>query len=272
MEWEASTRRVSRNRLSAFITTEIVSQVVRGNFAVGETLPSEAVLSATFEVSRPVVREAVKAAELKGLVTSRQGDGTTVRPRHEWDLLDPEVLRVAIDSEEGGRLREEVITLRRHLEVAMLRKAAPLLSPADFAEMGDALDRIDSAHHTSDAMAADAEFHGVIHRVSGDEVGRAIVWRLRKYVRPDATAHNVNPEQYAISTGPIARSSSSCERETLRPRRIAWPCTSPTSGSKPIRCRSTSQHAPRPQRQRGSLSPRPADRCRWRRGLSGRWP
>jgi len=55
-------------------------------------LPSEADLGARFVVSRTVVREAVKLLAAKGMVVSRPKTGTRVRPRADWNLLDPDVL------------------------------------------------------------------------------------------------------------------------------------------------------------------------------------
>ena len=67
--------------------------IERGQYAVGGKLPSEAVLSRDFAVSRSVVREALRGLQALGLTVSRTGRGTFVvsdRPAHNprfGDLL-----------------------------------------------------------------------------------------------------------------------------------------------------------------------------------------
>ena len=49
-------------------------------------------------MSRTVVREAIKVLAAKGLVESRPKVGTFVRPRRDWNLLDPDVLAWQIEA------------------------------------------------------------------------------------------------------------------------------------------------------------------------------
>ena len=53
--------------------------IASGEHAVGAMLPPEKTLCATFGVSRHTIREAIRLIESEGLVTRRQGSGTTVR-------------------------------------------------------------------------------------------------------------------------------------------------------------------------------------------------
>lgn len=73
-----------------------MSDVLSGEMAPGEVLPSERRLAEVLGVSRPVVREALKRLTAAGLVEVRQGDATTVRDyrRHAGlDLLPSLLLR-----------------------------------------------------------------------------------------------------------------------------------------------------------------------------------
>ena len=54
--------------------------ILRGVFPVGSQLPAEELLAERFEVSRHTVREALRQLRADGLVSSRQGSGTTVNP------------------------------------------------------------------------------------------------------------------------------------------------------------------------------------------------
>ncbi len=68
-------------RLGEAIYERIRSGIVNGTYPAGSKLPSETRLCAEFEVSRPVVREALARLRIDGLIASRQGAGTFVRDR-----------------------------------------------------------------------------------------------------------------------------------------------------------------------------------------------
>lgn len=57
----------------------LLSQISAGDFQPDERLPGENELAARFQVSRPVVREALKRLRADGLIYSRQGAGSFVR-------------------------------------------------------------------------------------------------------------------------------------------------------------------------------------------------
>jgi DNA-binding FadR family transcriptional regulator len=61
------------------VFNQISAEVLRGDIAVGESLPSERRLAEVLGVSRPSVREALQRLAHAGLVDVRQGDVTTVR-------------------------------------------------------------------------------------------------------------------------------------------------------------------------------------------------
>ena len=76
-------------RLATAVIDGLVDRLASGALTAGEALPTEPVLCESFDVSRTVVREAVKALEAMGMVSVQQGQGTTVRSLAEWDLTNP---------------------------------------------------------------------------------------------------------------------------------------------------------------------------------------
>src|SRR5215468_11753258 len=87
---------VKRRSVPEEVFEQIVSGVLSGEMAAGETLPSERRLAEVLGVSRPAIREALKRVSAAGLVEVRQGDATTVRDfrRHAGlDLLPRLLLR-----------------------------------------------------------------------------------------------------------------------------------------------------------------------------------
>lgn len=69
---------VSAGKLGDRVYEYILSQIMTGDFAVSERLPSEDELAERMGVSRPVVREALGRLREDGLVTSRRGSGSYV--------------------------------------------------------------------------------------------------------------------------------------------------------------------------------------------------
>ncbi|MBN9058887.1 MAG: FadR family transcriptional regulator, partial [Rhizobiales bacterium] len=67
-----------REKLADILYGQILEQIVSGTFAAGDRLPSENDICKAFEVSRPVVREALQRLQADGLVIARQGAGTFV--------------------------------------------------------------------------------------------------------------------------------------------------------------------------------------------------
>ena len=78
-------------------------RIVRGDLLPGDPLPTD-VDGVETDVSRTVVREAIKVLAAKGLVVSRPKTGTQVRERRYWNLIDPDVLAWRTEAGAGRRL------------------------------------------------------------------------------------------------------------------------------------------------------------------------
>src|ERR1043166_4383006 len=97
-------------RFASLIFEELGPRVIGGTLAGGDVLPTEPALCEEFGFSRTVVREGLKLLEGRGLVRVEQGRGTTVQPRGSWNLLDPDVLRIALDYDDDMSLLDDLIS------------------------------------------------------------------------------------------------------------------------------------------------------------------
>ncbi|MCA1655123.1 MAG: FadR family transcriptional regulator [Pseudonocardiaceae bacterium] len=79
---------IARRSVPDEVFDQILDDVVSGEFAPGEPLPSERKLAEVLGVSRPAVREALQRVAQAGLVEVRQGDATTVRDYRRHASLD----------------------------------------------------------------------------------------------------------------------------------------------------------------------------------------
>src|SRR5437764_12484723 len=83
---------LQRQNLSEQVVRQIGLSIMRNDFKPGDALLSEPELSQQLNISRSVLREALKVLAKKGLITSRPRTGTRVRSRQDWNLLDPDVI------------------------------------------------------------------------------------------------------------------------------------------------------------------------------------
>jgi DNA-binding FadR family transcriptional regulator len=137
--------------------------IVRGDYAPGTIMPTEAALSRQFGVSRSIVREAVKSLAAKGLVESRARIGTRVRDARDWNLLDRDVLGWHFAALPRRRFFNDLFEIRRVFEPAAAALAAEKADAADIDALEKAVVAMETASSDSDAaIDADVAFHRTI--------------------------------------------------------------------------------------------------------------
>jgi GntR family transcriptional regulator, galactonate operon transcriptional repressor len=109
-------------------------RVLSGRLGEGETIDLAA-LGEELDLSLTAIREAVRVLAAKGLVGSRQKRGTYVRPRADWNLLDPDVVGWQIAAGAGEAFFRDLAELRGALEPAAARLAAARRTDQDVADL-----------------------------------------------------------------------------------------------------------------------------------------
>jgi GntR family galactonate operon transcriptional repressor len=140
----------------ATLGREIAQDVI----PVGTALPPEPDLEARFGVGRGVVREVVKTLAAKGLVSVRPRHGTHVLPRHQWSLLDRDVLSWLVGQGEPDReLLLAIQEVRSIIEPAAAALAAQRATSNDRERINAALAAMEASKDHASATAADKAFH-----------------------------------------------------------------------------------------------------------------
>ncbi|HLJ67015.1 MAG TPA: FadR/GntR family transcriptional regulator [Chloroflexota bacterium] len=171
-------------RLSVVVVNDLVDRIVSGTYPTGSLLPPEPSLCQSFDVSRSVVREAVKALEEKGLARARQGHGTLVTSPEEWNLLDPVVLNAAVRHDDSLQILDDLVGVRVALESNMVRIAAQRMTSADFEGLRRLLRQLESEINLPERYKeTDTKYHDYIHRCSGNLLGRTIIRSIHPYAR-----------------------------------------------------------------------------------------
>lgn len=163
------------------VLNAIGQRIISGELAPGDVLPKEDALSEQYEVSRTVIREAVKGLAARGLVMSRPKVGTIVQPRSEWQMLDPAVLEWVATTEADGEFMLHLAEVRLAIEPTVAELAARHASDDDVARIEEAYHKLVEAIDDEDAWAeADLEFHAAIVAAGDNEFLAYIVRALRK--------------------------------------------------------------------------------------------
>ncbi len=150
-------------KLSNYVYEQLFERIVSGEFAEHVRLPSETKLAERFEVSRPVVREALAKLRDDGIVQSRRGSGSFVTHRPDRALL-----RFAPIGGVGDIQR--CLEFRIATEGAASRLAALRRENSDLRALRGALKELDDCIRTDRlGVEADQEFHLAVCEASKND-------------------------------------------------------------------------------------------------------
>lgn len=176
-------------------------------------------LETRYDVSRSVAREVVRVLESMQMVSSRRRVGITVRPRREWNALDPRLIRWRLAGPERASQLRSLSDLRRGVEPVAAGLAASHATPAQCGELTGAVIGMSVTGQAGDLqayLAHDVAFHRVLLEASGndmfaslaDVVAEVLAGRTEHHLMP---AH---PEPAAIRLhGDVAEAVSSHDAE-----------------------------------------------------------
>jgi len=123
-------------RISEEVLSQLKDSILLGKFKSGEKLPSERELTEEFQVSRGVIREAIRILEITGFVTLRQGPagGAFVT-----DLSFDHVGTAFLDLFLANKVSiPELADVRLYIEPEIARLAALSATPEDKKRLTDA--------------------------------------------------------------------------------------------------------------------------------------
>lgn len=143
---------------------QILEQIVSATLQQGEKLPSENQMCRAFQVSRPVVREALRKLQDDGLVEARRGVGSFVRKRPPKGLIE-----YATADSVSGLMRS--FEARMAVESQTARLAALRAGPRELARIEAALEALERAMQSREIpLDADLAFHLAVADASGNDV------------------------------------------------------------------------------------------------------
>jgi DNA-binding FadR family transcriptional regulator len=189
------------------VLDELGTAIVEGRRGPGESDTVDAIVARS-GASRSVVREASRVLVSLGMLTAGRRVGLRVRPRDEWDLLDPQVIRWRLASPDPAARsvqRDELRGLRLAVEPEAARLAAERRTGDEAARLVAVADHLDAAMVRRDADAfldADRRFHGLLLRAAGNgmlaRLRDVVDEALRERTPADAARWEVAPADVAL--------------------------------------------------------------------------
>ena len=169
--------RVRAGRAPERIAARLISLIGDRQLRPGDKLPPERDLAATMQVSRPSLREALRALAMLNIVEIRQGSGTYV------SSLKPEVLIEHLDFVFAldDSTFTELLEARQMLEPGLAAAAATRATDEELAQLRACVSR--AAAHVDDPevfLTADLELHQIISAAARNQITARIMDSLTR--------------------------------------------------------------------------------------------
>jgi DNA-binding FadR family transcriptional regulator len=234
-----------------FLANKLATEIVGGIYPPGTLFPNESELRARFGVSRTALREAFRVLTAKGLIVSRTKVGTRVRPKADWNMLDPDVLAWHLQAALSEDFVTDLFELRQMVEP---QAAALAAQSCDEATLGDIeaayADMVRYQNGSDDLIDADLRFHQTILEATGNHfigalgglIHTALVgsfqlgWESASFMQNDRllqhravldAIRDRNPEQAHAQMAALLRDSVDDVKRALRSRGSASTGASP---------------------------------------------
>lgn len=153
--------RIEHSRTADEVVHQIEVLVLEGILRVGDKLPGERELAKQFDVSRPILREALKVLESRGLLSTQHGGGTFIADVIGQVFTRPVMELIA----RHQKATHDYLEYRREMEGITAEFAARRATDADKALLTRIITAMKTAHQKDnfeEEAAIDVEFHNAI--------------------------------------------------------------------------------------------------------------
>ena len=157
-------KEIGEERAFDGILKQIIENIREGNLKPGDTLPAERVMAEALGVSRPAVREVLRALELMGIVTTVRGGANYITENMDQWLSAPLAILFQLNNSHVKQVQQ----LRSALEQEAALLAAENCTEKDAAELRFIIASLDHAESEKTRAELDKKLHTKIGRMSGN--------------------------------------------------------------------------------------------------------
>jgi GntR family transcriptional repressor for pyruvate dehydrogenase complex len=148
--------------LAERVTLALLNAIASGRLQAGDRLPSERELGEQFDVSRTVVREAVRGLQARGVLKVRPGRGAEVVAVPVSHITETFTMFLRGANAHHGLDGEQISEVRETLEIKLVELACARATREDLDLMAHAIDAMAGETDVERASAYDMEFHRLI--------------------------------------------------------------------------------------------------------------
>lgn len=171
---------IAPSRLGDVVIERLTQAIVDGRLKPGDRLPSESQIAATFGISKPIAREALRELAAMGVIQVQQGKVGRVRAIDSGPLA--RFFRFAVGRTEQGL--HDAVELRRMLEPPIARLAAQRRTDSEVGALRDILTAMESALGDIPRwIEADLAFHAQIAAMAHNGLAALQMQGLEPVVR-----------------------------------------------------------------------------------------
>jgi DNA-binding FadR family transcriptional regulator len=176
---DAMLNKLSRETLAEQAARNLIAFIEEQDLKPGKLLPPETKLAADLGVSRPIIREALKSLEGKGIIEVRNGKGAMVKP------LDSQPLQLFF--QRAMQIEHEAIIdlmeLRKGIEVQSATLAAERHTPEELGRLAEIVAGMRRNLHNPDAhVELDHAFHQQIATMTHNTMIHYLVGAVRSAI------------------------------------------------------------------------------------------
>ena len=173
-----SAAKVSRKPRNRHVLDKIKGYIVQNHLAVGDKIPTEHELAASFQVSRVSVREATKALSLLGILDARPRRGTVIGEM-DLDTLDD---YIGFHFASSNYDKRELVEARLVIEIGQLEYAMANIIDESYHELKMMTKAFDiSGADREQWLEADMQFHAALLELGGNRAICVLASVLRKF-------------------------------------------------------------------------------------------
>ena len=186
--------------MSMQVARELGRRIVAGTFESGCQIEDETALADRYQVSRVVIRDAVKILVGKGLLEVRRGIGTRVKPRNQWVMLDDDVLAWHLSAPPNVNFLRQLMDIRLAFEPRAARWAAERGTPEDIEKIYLACKKMEEEEGTAENfIKADAYFHQAVLKAARNEFLAAMEGVIYSALLVSIRITNIDPRENGAS-------------------------------------------------------------------------
>jgi GntR family transcriptional repressor for pyruvate dehydrogenase complex len=182
---------IQRTSTAERIIENLISLIKKQSLKIGDKLPPERQLCEMIGVSRPILREALKALQVMNIIGIRQGAGAYVKSLEPKDVVEHLDIVFHLDSS----LYHDLYEARRILEGSVARTAALRITDEEIQKIEESI-RQAAARMEDEQLffQKDLELHEMILKAAGNRVLPVFMQSINKFSLMMREKTNARPD------------------------------------------------------------------------------